>query len=78
MAATCPELGSKYAQYPLEGYSKWLGFEEEIDGKPGFIAASQDGGMKENYVWCKVGMKGKGYYHLLTKVSYTNLCKYER
>jgi hypothetical protein len=73
MGSICPELSSKYAQYPLEGYSSWLNFEDEIDGKPAFLAASQDGGLKEHYVWCKVGMKGKGYYHLLTKVSYVNL-----
>lgn len=73
MAATCPELASKYARYPLEGYSAWLGCDQEIDCKPAFIAALQDAGMKENYVWCKVGMKGKGYYHLLTKMSYVNL-----
>jgi hypothetical protein len=29
--------------------------------------------MKHNYVYCKVGLKGQGYYHLLTKVSYVNL-----
>lgn len=70
MASICPELASKYAQYPLEGYSSWLNFEDETDGKPAFLAASQDGGLKEHNVWC---MKGKGYYHLLTKVSYVNL-----
>ena len=69
---TCPELSSKYATYPLTR-DRWLKFDESIDGNTAFIAAEQDEGMKENYVYCKVGLKGPGYYHLLTKVSYVNL-----
>jgi len=72
LAMICPELASEYAQYPL-ARDRWLKFEETIDGQLVFIAADNDEGVKDNYVYCKVGMKGKGYYHLLTKVSYVNL-----
>lgn len=69
---TCPELGSVYAQYPLDR-DRWLGFDETIDGELVFVASTQDNGLKKNYVYCTVGQKGKGYYHLLNKTSYVNL-----
>jgi hypothetical protein len=69
---TAPELKSPYARYPMK-YERWLGFDEKYDGKPTFIGFEVDEGFKEDYVYCKCGPQGKGYYHLLTQVSYVNL-----
>ena len=69
---TCPELKSKYARYPLK-YENWLNFNDHIDGQPVFIDSAQDQGLKENFVFCKNAPKGRGYYHILTKVAYVNL-----
>jgi hypothetical protein len=69
---TAPELKSQYARYPMK-YARWLGFNEKYDGKPTFIAADTDQGFKQDYVYCKHAPNGKGYYHLLTKVSHVNL-----
>jgi hypothetical protein len=69
---TAPELKSQYARYPMK-YAGWLGFNEKHDGKPTFIGADTDQGFKLDYVYCKHGPNGKGYYHLLTKVSHGNL-----
>jgi hypothetical protein len=69
---TAPELESEYARYPMK-YSRWLGFNEKHDGKPTFIGADTCQGFKQDYVYCKRGPEGKGYYHLLTQVSHVNL-----
>ena len=71
-AMTCPDLTSKYAQYPIK-FERWLSFDEMFEGKKAFLPSEQDEGFKEDYVYCKRGPKGKGYYHILTKVSNNNL-----
>lgn len=37
------------------------------------MAATADEGLKLDYVYCKQGPKGPGYYHLRTKISYVGL-----
>lgn len=69
-----PELyESEFATYPIK-YDRWLQPNEEFEGKPMFVASETDQGMETDYVFCKNGTHGKGYYHLLTKTSYVNLC----
>jgi len=74
---TCPELESKFARYPIQ-YLHWYGLDEVFEKKgkpkqPMFVASETDEGIKLDYVFCKRGPKGKGYYHFLTKISYVNL-----
>ena len=69
---TCPELKSEFARYPIK-YSKWYGADDSYGKQPMFVASENDMGMKLDYVFCKRGPKGKGYYHFLTKISYVNL-----
>jgi len=70
---TEPELfQSKYARYPMK-YERWLNFQESFEGKPSFVASEDDKGIKMDYVYCKNGPVGKGYYHMVTKVSWVNL-----
>ena len=71
-ALFCPELKPHYSQYPME-HDRWLNFKEKIDGKPTFVSADTNEGFKEDYVWCKNGPVGRGYYHVLTKTAYVNL-----
>mmetsp|Transcript_119 Transcript_119/g.222 ORF Transcript_119/g.222 Transcript_119/m.222 type:complete len:154 (-) Transcript_119:179-640(-) len=71
-AATCPELTSAYARYPID-FKRWLDLDEMMDGEKVFQKSEIDNGLKENYVWCKNGPRGQGYYHLLTQISYVNL-----
>jgi hypothetical protein len=74
-AIICPELKSKYAVYPVpEPYnSKWLAPNSDFEKKPCYIDVSADQGLIDDYVYCKHGPNGKGYYHVLTKMAYTNL-----
>lgn len=65
-------LSSPYARYPMQ-FERWLGFDEKFEGNPSFIPSNTDEGFRKNYVYCKYGPVGKGYYHLLTKVSWNNL-----
>ena len=72
MPKVAPELASSYAKYPLKEKS-WLGPNAKgPKGEPCFIKES-DNGIKMDYVYCKNGINGPGYYHLLTKTSYVNL-----
>jgi hypothetical protein len=69
----CPELKSKYARYPMK-YDAWLAPGDTYEGKPAYIAAKAgDEGMKEDYMYCKYGPAGPGYYHMLCKCSSVNL-----
>lgn len=71
----CPELQSKYGRFPMK-FDKWrYDFDGKYeDGKPIYIAAATDqDGVKLDYVFCKNGPLGKGYYHLCTKVAHVNL-----
>eukprot|EP00339_Tiarina_fusa_P029193 CAMPEP_0117077502 /NCGR_PEP_ID=MMETSP0472-20121206/54654_1 /TAXON_ID=693140 ORGANISM="Tiarina fusus, Strain LIS" /NCGR_SAMPLE_ID=MMETSP0472 /ASSEMBLY_ACC=CAM_ASM_000603 /LENGTH=123 /DNA_ID=CAMNT_0004803879 /DNA_START=61 /DNA_END=428 /DNA_ORIENTATION=+ len=74
-ADICPELKSKYAVYPIpEPYNlKWLAPNSTFEKKPCFIETAGDQGVIEDYVYCKLGPNGKGYYHVLTKMAYANL-----
>ena len=66
---------SIYAVYPFpdEYKSKWLSPYDMCDKNLCFIASEEDQGKKQHYVYCKRGPLGKGYYHVLTKVAYSNL-----
>lgn len=68
----CPELKVKCARYPMK-YDRWLNFKQTYEGKPTFIPAKTDEGLKDCYVYCKAAPCGKGYYHVLTKTAYVNL-----
>ena len=75
-AATCPELKSKYASYPIpqEYSTRWLALDgKDEDGNRVVILTEHDKGFKEHYVFCKNAPLGKGYYHMLTKCAYVNL-----
>ena len=72
---TCPELkGNRIGRYPMK-YDRWLQPGEVTDdGKKTFIASpTADQDVKEDYVWCKFGSSGPGYYHLRTRIAYVNL-----
>lgn len=67
-----PECDSEYARYPMK-YSKWLGLgEKDPMGKPAWIKRSWNQGVIKDYVYGR-GPGGPAYYHLLTKIAYTNL-----
>jgi len=71
-----PELDSEYAQYPMR-HERWYDPNEKgPKGEPCFIP--HDGSIlatpiKKDYVYCKEGRGGKGYYSLMTRTSYVNL-----
>jgi hypothetical protein len=71
-----PELDSEYARYPMT-HQRWYGPNEKgPKGEPCFIP--HDGSklatpIKKDYVYCKKGLGGKGYYSLMTRTSYVNL-----
>lgn len=81
-SATCPKLKDNLiGKYPME-YERWLQPNEELlnaedDGKQPttkmFLASSENQGLKRDYVWCKHGPNGKGYYHLRTRIAHVNL-----
>ena len=54
-------------------YQSWLDPTDEIDGKPCFVSSSNDTGLRLDYMYCPKGPLGMGYYHMLTKVAYSNL-----
>lgn len=77
-ATICPELKSRYAVYPFpvkHGERGWLNPSPDkvFEGKPTVLLAKKEDGMKEDYVYCKVGPVGPGYYHVLCKTAYVNL-----
>ena len=76
MPKVAPELASSYAKYPLTEKA-WLNpAGKGPKGEPCFISGPDTGfytGVKKDYVFCKNGPKGPGYYHLMIKVSYVNL-----
>lgn len=73
MVKFLPELDSVYARYPMHHERWYQPSEKGPKGEPCFLAASEDAGIKKDYVFCKRGVKGAGYYLLMTKVSYVNL-----
>eukprot|EP00527_Entomoneis_sp_CCMP2396_P001998 CAMPEP_0198140768 /NCGR_PEP_ID=MMETSP1443-20131203/3877_1 /TAXON_ID=186043 /ORGANISM="Entomoneis sp., Strain CCMP2396" /LENGTH=155 /DNA_ID=CAMNT_0043803297 /DNA_START=129 /DNA_END=596 /DNA_ORIENTATION=+ len=77
-AMFCPELKSRYAVYPFPKKlgERWLtpSTQAEFEGKPVVVlAAKEEEGPKEDYVYCKRGPLGPGYYHVLCKTVYVNL-----
>jgi hypothetical protein len=68
-----PELKSEYARFPMS-YERWLNPGEKTPkGDPCFVKSADGSIFKKDYVWCKYGNFGPGYYHLLTKPAYVNL-----
>ena len=67
-----PELDSDYARYPMHHERWYQPSEKGPKGEPCFLAGP-DAGVKKDYAYCKRGVKGPGYYSLMTKVSYVNL-----
>mmetsp|Transcript_28074 Transcript_28074/g.40653 ORF Transcript_28074/g.40653 Transcript_28074/m.40653 type:complete len:176 (-) Transcript_28074:470-997(-) len=67
-----PELDSDYARFPMN-YEKWCHPKDKgPKGEPCYIK-SEDVGIKKDYVYCKAGTFGPGYYSLMTRISYVNL-----
>mmetsp|Transcript_3363 Transcript_3363/g.7970 ORF Transcript_3363/g.7970 Transcript_3363/m.7970 type:complete len:178 (+) Transcript_3363:490-1023(+) len=68
-----PELDSDYARYPMH-YKRWYQASEKgPKNEPCFVKGKQEDGIKKDYVYCKNGMYGPGFYLLMCKVSYVNL-----
>eukprot|EP00531_Pseudo-nitzschia_arenysensis_P016087 CAMPEP_0116133482 /NCGR_PEP_ID=MMETSP0329-20121206/10129_1 /TAXON_ID=697910 /ORGANISM="Pseudo-nitzschia arenysensis, Strain B593" /LENGTH=169 /DNA_ID=CAMNT_0003628115 /DNA_START=394 /DNA_END=903 /DNA_ORIENTATION=+ len=68
-----PELESDYARYPMT-YKRWYQpGEKGPKGEPIYIKANTPDVVKKDYVFCKYGSCGPGYYSLMTKIAYVNL-----
>ncbi len=73
MVKFLPELDSDYARYPMS-YPRWYQPGEKLpNGEPCFVKANTPDLIKKDYVFCKYGAFGPGYYSLMTKVAYVNL-----
>jgi hypothetical protein len=75
-----PVLASGYAKFPIQ-YALWLDpFSQTEDGKPTFMPHQKHPSTPPHerderyidYIWGD-GVRGKGFYHLLTKQAYINL-----
>mmetsp|Transcript_9088 Transcript_9088/g.16501 ORF Transcript_9088/g.16501 Transcript_9088/m.16501 type:complete len:177 (+) Transcript_9088:60-590(+) len=67
-----PELDSDYARYPMHHARWYQPSEKGPKGEPCFIQEKENG-IKKDYAFCKNGIKGPGYYLLMTKIAYVNL-----
>jgi hypothetical protein len=68
-----PELDSDYARYPMY-HKRWLQPSEKgPKGEPCFLKCDDPTVVKKDYMYCKRGNFGPGYYSLMTKVAYVNL-----
>ena len=71
-----PEMDSEYATFPMK-HARWYNPDEKgPKGEPCFIphdGAALATTSKKDYVYCIVGPNGKGYYSLMSRVSYVNL-----
>lgn len=68
-----PELKSEYARFPMT-YTRWYQpGEKGPKGEPCYIKANTPDVVKKDYVFCKYGASGPGYYSLMTKIAYVNL-----
>ncbi|KAL3918190.1 MAG: hypothetical protein SGILL_004354 [Bacillariaceae sp.] len=67
-----PELNSDYARYPMHHKRWYQPSEKAPKGEPCFIHEKENG-IKKDYAFCKNGIKGPGYYSLMTKIAYVNL-----
>jgi len=64
-----PELSSDYAHYPMN-HKRWLQPSEKgPNGEPCYVKGGDPSLRKKDYVYCKRGAFGPGYYSLMTKVS---------
>ncbi len=68
-----PELDSVYAKYPMNNKRWYQAAEKGPRGEPCFVKGGSPDVVKKDYVYCKNGSFGQGYYLLMTKTAYTNL-----
>ena len=68
-----PELNSSYARYPMNHKRWYQPGEKGPNGEPCFIKGGDPDTFKKDYVFCKHGSFGPGYYSLMTKIAYVNL-----
>lgn len=69
MVKFCPELASKYAQYPMQMKSWVSPTAKAPNGDSCWISAPMGSPLKQDYV-LGPGQNGRGYYHILTRDSY--------
>jgi hypothetical protein len=67
-----PELDSDYARYPMH-HQRWYQPSEKGPKGEDCFMKEPDQGIRKDYVFCKNGFKGPGYYLLMTKTAYVNL-----
>lgn len=73
MVKFLPELASDYARYPMH-HERWYNPGEKAPkGEPCFVKGGDVSTLKKDYVFCKYGNFGPGYYSLMTKAAYVNL-----
>lgn len=68
-----PELASGYARYPMHRERWYQPGEKGPKGEPCFMKGGDVDTLRIDYVYCKAGCFGRGYYSLMTKISYVNL-----
>mmetsp|Transcript_8305 Transcript_8305/g.24564 ORF Transcript_8305/g.24564 Transcript_8305/m.24564 type:complete len:168 (-) Transcript_8305:1518-2021(-) len=73
MAKFMPELASEYARYPMHHERWYHPSEKGPKGEPCFIKGGDANTLKKDYVFCKYGEFGPGYYSIMTKSAYVNL-----
>ena len=68
-----PELDSDYARYPMNHKRWYQPGEKGPKGEPCFVKGGDPSLRKKDYMYCKLGSFGPGYYSLMTKIAYVNL-----
>ena len=76
MKMVCPELASPFAEYPMDREAWLMTDGTGPEGRPAYLQGP-DEGLKEHYVYGQPRNKQlpPGYYHLLTRESYSILYK---
>ena len=70
-----PELDSDYARYPMN-HARWYEpMATGPKGEPCFLPFDGSNAVKQDYVFCKQGPNGAGYYSLMTHYAYVCLYK---
>lgn len=77
MKKLVPELDSEYASYPM-ALERWHYPQEVLEsGKPCFIPCSEQGEVRQDYIWMPERRSLKslpaGYYHLSTREAYVEV-----
>jgi hypothetical protein len=72
MVKVAAELASPYAHFPMRR-QRWLGHSESTDNGAPIFVPGEKGMVKPDYVYCKQGPVGAGYYHFLCKIAHVNL-----